>query len=349
MKFTYLIILIAISFSWAQNNTKFVCPPCNNECDDLKFDKTGTCNHCGMTLILEQNLKNHKTESKMIIAFYLQDGVEVLDFAGPMEVFAYAGYEVFTVSKSKDPIVSQGILKIIPDYDINDAPKADILAFFGGNSQAASKDPDVINWLKSQQNIEYHFSVCTGAFVLAEAGILDGKTATTFHNALDNFEQDYPKIKVLKDARFVDNGKVITTAGISAGIDGALHLVAKLDGLNAARRAAYYMEYDKWVPGEGITLSDDNPYKNIVDIEKLVEYTGTYKLPDGKNVVLKINEREKSLYALVDGNKYPLYYINKDLFEDVSENIITFKRSKNIDIVSFKSSGNTDKIYNRVD
>lgn len=347
--FITLLFLVNLSAISQQSNQVYVCPPCDSHCDTLKFDKAGVCSHCNMVLLAQGTLENYKAPMKKRIAFYLQPGVEVLDFAGPMEVFAYAGYEVFTVSKSKDPIVSQGILKIIPDYDIKDAPQADILAFFGGNSQAASKDPDVINWIKSQQNIEYHFSVCTGAFVLAEAGILDGKTATTFHNALDNLEQDYPKIQVLKDARFVDNGKVITTAGISAGIDGALHLVAKLDGLNAARRAAYYMEYDKWVPGEGIILSDDNPYKNIVDIEKLVEYTGTYKLPDGKNVVLKINEIEKSLYALVDGNKYPLYYINKDLFEDVSENIITFKRSTNIDIVSFKSSGNTDKIYNRVD
>ncbi|MEL6143530.1 MAG: hypothetical protein AAFU67_18160, partial [Bacteroidota bacterium] len=95
----------------------------------------------------------------------------------------------------------------------------------------------------------------------AEARILADKTATTFHSALDRLEENYPDTKVLRNARFVDNGKVITTAGISAGIDGALHLVAKLQGLEAARRVAEYMEYDKWVPGEGVILSDDNPYQ----------------------------------------------------------------------------------------
>ena len=326
----------------------YVCPPCNNQCDGLKFEKAGTCNHCGMTLISEENLKSYKTESKMKIAFYLQDGVEVLDFAGPMEVFAYAGYEVFTVSKTKEPIISQGILKIIPDYDINNAPQADILAFFGGNSSAPSKSAEVINWVKSQQNIEYYFSVCTGAFVLAEAGILEGKTATTFHNALNNLEQNYPQTKVLKNARFVDNGKVITTAGISAGIDGALHLVAKLNGLNAARRTAYYMEYDKWKPGEGVILSEDSPYTHMVDSKNIIEYTGNYEMPDGQKVVLKINENEMSLYALVDGIKYPLYFIQKDLFEDTRENKITFERNKDNTILSFKSSGDNDIVYNRI-
>ncbi len=344
-----LMLLVNYSAISQQSNQVYVCPPCNNHCDDLKSDKAGVCSHCNMTLILEEDLKNYKTPMKKRIAFYLQSGVEILDFAGPMEVFAYAGYEVFTVSKTKEPITSQGILKIIPDYDINDAPEAGILAFFGGNSSAASKNTAVINWVKSQQNIEYHFSVCTGAFVLAEAGILDGKTATTFHNALDNLEQNYPKIKVLKDARYVDNGKVITTAGISAGIDGALHLVAKLNGLNAARRVAYYMEYDKWTPGEGIILSEYNPYTHIVNTKTLIEYTGNYEMSNGQKVVLKINEKEKSLYALVNGIKYPLYYTNKDSFEDVSQNIITFDRSSNNEIVSFKSSGDKDKIYSRVD
>jgi putative intracellular protease/amidase len=85
---------------------------------------------------LEQRKKSMNAK-RLKICFYLQDGVEVLDFAGPMEVFSYAGFEVFTVSKTKDPIISQGILKIIPDYGINNAPPADILAFFGGNSNKA--------------------------------------------------------------------------------------------------------------------------------------------------------------------------------------------------------------------
>ena len=246
-------------------NQIFVCPPCNSSCDKLEFEKAGTCHHCGMKLITKDELKKIKPTSKMKIAFYLQPEVEVLDFAGPMEVFSYAGFEVFTVSKTTEPITSQGILKIIPDYSIENSPEADILAFFGGNARNGFKDKSVIDWIKNQKEIEYHFSVCTGAFALGEAGILKNKTATTFHRSLDFLEEKYKDTKVVRNVRFVDNGKVITTAGISAGIDGALHLVAKLKGLNKAKEIATNMEYDKWVPGEGLILSEDNPYLEIVN------------------------------------------------------------------------------------
>lgn len=190
----------------------------------------------------------------LTVAFYLQNGVEVLDFAGPMEVFAYAGFKVFTVSRTKDPIVSQGILKIIPDYSIDDAPKSDIIAFFGGNGSSAFTD-DVVKWLVSRQNsAQYLFSVCTGAYALGKSGALDNQTVTTFHLSIDNLRKQFPKAKVLDNVRFVDNGKVITTAGISAGIDGALHMVSKIRGENVAIETAKYMEYDKWKPGEGLIV-----------------------------------------------------------------------------------------------
>jgi len=243
-----------------QNKTVYVCPPCDSACDYKTFDNHGKCNVCNMELTTKAELERIKN-SKMKIAFYLQPGVEVLDFAGPMEVFAYAGYEVFTVSETKEPILSQGILKIIPDYSIKDAPEAEILAFFGGNAANAYQVEEVIDWVKAQKEIAYYFSVCTGAFVLAEAGILDGNTATTFHGALSDLEKNYPKVNVKRNVRFVDNGTVITTAGVSAGIDGALHMVAKLQGLEKAKEVAFYMEYDKWKPGEGLILTNKNPYK----------------------------------------------------------------------------------------
>lgn len=192
----------------------------------------------------------------MTICFYLQDGVEVLDFAGPMEVFAYAGFHVFTVSKTKAPIVTQGILKVTPDYSIDDAPPADIMAFFGGNAGPPSMDSSIMAWVKGRRSsTSYFFSVCTGAFIIGRAGLLDNLTATTFHASIESLRKALPGTKVLSDVRFVDNGKVITTAGISAGIDGALHLVAKLKGEEMAKEVAAYMEYDKWVPGQGLVIS----------------------------------------------------------------------------------------------
>ena len=257
-------ILLTITMC-AQKKAIYVCPPCDNVCDTKVYTKPGTCTTCNMEFITKETLdKDREMKRKSPIkkiAFYLQEGVEVLDFAGPMEVFAYAGYEVFTISKTKDPITSQGVLKVIPDYSIDDAPNADVLAFFGGNAQNAYKDKKVMSWVKKYSQANFYFSVCTGAFVLAEAGILDGNTATTFHSALNGLEKMYPKVKVRRDVRFVDNGKVITTAGVSAGIDGALHLVARFQGLEKAKRVAFYMEYDKWKPGEGLILTKDNPYK----------------------------------------------------------------------------------------
>lgn len=251
-----VLLLLGSTQLTAQPQKAWYCPPCNSACDTLEFKTAGTCPHCGMKLI-EQTPEEHKQAmkaKKFTVAFYLQDGVEVLDFAGPMEVFSYAQFKVFTVSKTKEPITSQGILKITPDYSIDDAPKADIIAFFGGNAGNAYNDPKVIEWLKRQPTPDYYFSVCTGAFILGKAEILNNLTVTTFHSSIENLKKAVPSAKVLSNVRFVDNGKVITTAGISAGIDGALHLVAKIRGQEAARNVAAYMEYDKWVPEQGLII-----------------------------------------------------------------------------------------------
>ncbi|RYU93391.1 DJ-1/PfpI family protein [Emticicia agri] len=249
---TYILLFVSVlSFAQTASTDPFVCPPCDNDCDKLTFNEAGRCPHCGMELIQKSKLP----KKKMTICFYLQDGVEVLDFAGPMEVFSYAGAKIFTVSKTRSPIKSQGILKVTPDYAITDAPPFDILAVFGGNSGVASEDPEVIAWIKARKpTTQYYFSVCTGAFILGKAGLLDNLTVTTFHESIDRLQKAVPSAKVLSNARFVDNGTIITTAGISAGIDGALHLVEKLGGKEAAKRVATYMEYDKWVPEQGLII-----------------------------------------------------------------------------------------------
>lgn len=230
----------------------YVCPPCNNQCDSLGFHQPGKCPHCNMKLVERDSIQQQHQYS---ICFYLYNGTEVLDFAGPMEVFSYAGFKIFTVGKTKDPVTVQGIMKVIPDYSIADAPPADYFAIFGGDDGVAAGDPAVISWIKSREpQTKGYFSVCTGAFVLGKAGLLDNLTITTFHSAIDNLQKVVPSAKVLKNVRYVDNGRVITTAGISAGIDGALHLVARLQGAEAAKRVAEYMEYDKYVPEQGMVV-----------------------------------------------------------------------------------------------
>lgn len=326
-----LIILWIVQFAFhslaqIEVSQEYVCPPCGGDCDDDVYTEPGVCTHCNMVLIRKDLSKT--------IAFYLQDRVEVLDFAGPMEVFSYAGYEVFTVSKDKQPIKSQGILTVIPDYSIEDAPKADILAFFGGNSSSVVNDKKIINWIKAQDEIQYHFSVCTGAFMLAEAGILDGYTATTFHGVLDELEKNYPKIDVKREARFVDNGRIITTAGISAGIDGALHLVAKLQGLNAAKRTAYYMEYDNWTPGDGLILSEDDPYN--VESKNLKEYFGRFQSRNDSEVIINLNLKDGDLQAKVNGIFYPIYHESEDIFSDINSEPIYFERDEKNQVIGYR-------------
>lgn len=255
MKRLLLFILLIPCFAFTQGyGNTYVCPPCNHPCDSATYQQPGVCKHCGMTLVeKKQQLSEDK---KTTVCFYLYDGVEVLDFAGPMEVFSYAGFKVITVAKTKSPLLSQGILKIIPDYSIKDAPQADIFAVFGGSDEVAADDPEVISWIKSRDSsTKSYFSVCTGAFILGKAGFLDQLTVTTFHKSIANLQKAVPKAKVLQDVRYVDNGRVITTAGISAGIDGALHLVAKLRGKAAAEAIAKQMEYDKYQPEQGLDLS----------------------------------------------------------------------------------------------
>lgn len=199
-----------------------------------------------------ERIKNAKDIN---VAVYMQQGMEILDFAGPVEVFTYAGMNVYTVGKTMEPIISQGVVKIVPEYSIENCPSPDIIVFLGGNGTNASKDAQVQKWLKANApEADYLFTVCTGAFFLGRAGLLDGLTTTTFHTEIPTLRALVPSATVLDDARFVDNGKIITTAGISAGIDGSLHLVQKLFGLERAKEVARYMEYDKWHPEEGVVV-----------------------------------------------------------------------------------------------
>ena len=208
----------------------------------------------------------------------------------------------------------------------------------------AVNDKHVIAWIKNQRDVQYHFSVCTGAFLLAEAEILDGKVATTFHDALDGLEENYSNIDVRRDARFVDNGKVITTAGISAGIDGALHLVAKLQGLNAAKRTAYYMEYDNWVPGDGLIIANEDPYQN--EPLTLDAFLGKYQFEQESEieVVLKKND----LHARVGEMLYPLYHESADIFSDVRSSPIYFERDDQRNIIGYRLEPN-GRLYQKLD
>ena len=219
-----------------------------------------------LAFILLGNLKAQQTPEIKDVALFLHENVEILDFAGPMEVFIAAGFNVYTVAETKEPLKAMRKLTVIPDYSIEDCPTPDLIAFFGGGGAArvAQREP-VKKWMAEIfPKTDLQFSVCTGAFFLGEMGLLDGKTATTFHSAIPGLQKQFPEATVRDDVRFVDNGTVITTAGISAGIDGALHLVAKIKGKDQALRVAENMEYFGWEPEKGLVL----PSPFIKDIQE---------------------------------------------------------------------------------
>ena len=190
-------------------------------------------------------------DDRMNIAIMLYPGVELLDFAGPGEVFAAAdhgrAFEVYTVGLSTEPMISQGFVRIVPEYSVNDAPRPDVVVIPGGSVGSLMGDKAAMAWVRQVSDEATILSVCNGALALAELGLLDGLEATTHHGSIKALRESSEKIRVHADARFVDNGRIITSAGVSAGIDAALHLVGRLLTPETARSTALYMEYD-WRP-----------------------------------------------------------------------------------------------------
>lgn len=191
-------------------------------------------------------------KNKRKVAIFVHEGVELLDFSGPGEVFASAdhhqAFDVYTVAATPGEVLSQGFVTIKPQYTFANCPTPDIVILPGGRTEVPLGDQTVINWIKeSSQKAEIVMSVCTGAFLLAKAGLLDGHEATTHWSAIASLRQEAPKAVVRENRRFVDNGKIITSAGVSAGIDASLHIVDRLLGRDTAEKTAHYMEY-KWQP-----------------------------------------------------------------------------------------------------
>jgi transcriptional regulator GlxA family with amidase domain len=186
------------------------------------------------------------------VAILLFNEIEVLDFAGPFEVFAVTDeladhqlFRVVTVAPEKRPIRARNGLSVNPDHAFADCPRPDILIVPGGfGTRALLKDQVVLDWIKSvNATAEIVASVCTGSIVLGRAGLLDDLKATTHYECFDLLREHAPRSAVVETDRFIDNGRILTAAGISAGIDLSLHLVARLHGDAAAEKTARYMEY----------------------------------------------------------------------------------------------------------
>jgi len=198
------------------------------------------------------------------LAILIFDDVEVLDFAGPFEVFSVCGlrsgkekpFNVYTVAE-KDIISARNQLKIIPHYTLENCPMPDILLLPGGGgihpdgtafgTRREMNNQPLLNWIRLQnKSVEMLLSVCTGSLLLGKAGLLDGLSATTHWKAVDTMRTAAPKTTLLPEERWVDNGRIILSAGISAGIDMSLYVISKLLGKEAADETAQYMQYDHW-------------------------------------------------------------------------------------------------------
>jgi transcriptional regulator GlxA family with amidase domain len=186
------------------------------------------------------------------LAILLFDEVEVLDFCGPFEVFSVANrftdapaFAVVLVAQKPGPILTRGGMSVHPHHTIADVPKADILLVPGGyGTRQEIHNPVLIDWIKPvATSAEFVLSVCTGALMLAKAGLLEGLEATTHHGAIELLRQTATNSVVHADRRYVDNGRVICSAGIAAGIDMSLHVVGRLLGKEIAQKTARQMEY----------------------------------------------------------------------------------------------------------
>jgi transcriptional regulator GlxA family with amidase domain len=192
------------------------------------------------------------------VGIFVFDDIELLDLAGPYEVFTTAArvnerefpsapplFDVFTVARSSRQIRAHAGLRLRADHDFSSHPEIDLLVVPGGIVDQELAEPEVALWIASvAERSRIIASVCTGAFLLAAAGLLEGRSATTHREDIDDLRRMARSVKVVDNVRWVDEGAVVTAAGISAGIDMSLHLVERLAGRDLALATARYMEYD---------------------------------------------------------------------------------------------------------
>jgi transcriptional regulator GlxA family with amidase domain len=197
---------------------------------------------------MDSNSLKPPAKDQIPVAFLISNGAVVIDFTGPWEVFQDVmvpsrqdmPFRLYTVAETKKPIRTSGGMQIIPDFTIANAPAPRVIVI----PAQSAPSPAVLDWIrKSSKSADVTMSVCTGAFVLAKTGLLDGKSATTYHGAFGRFAMTFPNIELKRGARFVENGNLATAGGLSSGIDLALRVVERYYGRDVAEKTAYNMEY----------------------------------------------------------------------------------------------------------
>ena len=209
--------------------------------------------------LAKPNPLNPPAQGSIPVAFLLSEGAVVIDFCGPWEVFENVNvpsrardvFHLYTVAETTKSIRASGGMRIIPEYTFETAPAPKIIVIPAQNGQSEA----MLEWIrKSSKNTDVTMSVCTGVFVLASTGLLSGKSATTFHSAFSDFAFQFPDIQLKRGARFVENGNLATSGGLSSGIDLSLRVVERYFGREIASKTAYQLEYQ----GQGWMDPDSN-------------------------------------------------------------------------------------------
>ena len=192
------------------------------------------------------------------VGIFLFEEVEALDFAGPYEVFTTANrvarktspasddlFSVFSVAANVQPVKMRAGMTVVPDFAFCNAQDIDVLIVPGGVVDAEMRKPEVIAWIqRSSLQARLTASVCTGVFLLAKANVLVDHKVTTHWEDIADLRQQFPRLHVVENTRWVDEGRIVTSAGISAGIDMSLHLVERLAGRELAIATARQMEFE---------------------------------------------------------------------------------------------------------
>lgn len=192
---------------------------------------------------------------KISVGIFLFNEVEVLDFAGPFEVFSLAEtpdtkeklFAVHTIAEQDTVLSARNGLKVKADFTFQIHPRLDVLIVPGGYGaeKIEIENPVSLAWIReTSRHTQVTASVCTGAFLLAKSGVLTNQNVTTHWMDLDDLQEQYPALSVMKGVKFVDEGRIVTSGGISAGIEMSLHLVSRLASREIARATARRMEYD---------------------------------------------------------------------------------------------------------
>lgn len=189
----------------------------------------------------------------MNIGIYIYDQAEVLDFSGPFEVFTTASrvcpdndpFQVFLIGETGETIAARAGYSINPSCGFQDHPRLDLLMVVGGYHYDEMEKENVLAWIAEQAGqARYVASVCSGTWLLARAGVLTEEKVTTHWMDIESLQESFPQLRVQANARWIDEGRIITSAGISAGIDMSLHLVEKFHSPDLAQKTARQMEYD---------------------------------------------------------------------------------------------------------